>query len=195
MDFVSWSFFPRSTQGSGASVSCGVLHTGGVGWKKVAGGDVAYDAGTRCFPMHSFQPNSTWLYHRQDGKDPVTARFRSPFYLNTPGKHAVSLYPSCPYHLPFHSLLPLELSITLCAPKSTGTGFEMRRLFPWEEVCACGSLYSRFQHVIYTMHCQLTRSNVCHMGPKFCMSCSQSQLQNLEAQMVLWNHMNKGSGR
>lgn len=70
----------------------------------------------------------------------------------------------------------------------------MRRLFLREELCAyCWN--SRFQHTIHTMHCQVTISNACQMGPKFCTSCTWFQPQNLEAQMVLWvifiwNHTN-----
>lgn len=92
---------------------------------------------------------------------------------------------------------PPWASMRLYSLKSTG--FEMRRLFLWEQFCAYGSLY-RFQHVIRTMHCQVTIRNAYLMGPKFCTSWTQFQPQNLEAQIVLWfilirSHINKRPGR
>lgn len=82
----------------------------------------------------------------------------------------------------------------------SNTGFDMRRLFLWEEFCARGFPYSRFHHVIHTMYCQVTISNGCHMGPKFCTSCGEFQPQNLWVQIVLWviviwNQVNKRPGR
>lgn len=140
------SLVPRRGPKPHISGSCRVPHTGCLWWQQVAIGDVACDAEKRL----SFQPDSHWLCHREDGKDPVTTRFRSPFYLNILWKHAVMLYPSYRKHLSLDSLFPPELSITSYSPESTG--FEMRRLFLWEEFCAHGSLYSRFQQVIHTMN-------------------------------------------
>lgn len=86
MTFVSWPSLPCSTQEFAASASCRVPRTG----SKCQVEMWPCDAGMSSLLRLSFQPRSSWLCHREDGRDLVTARFRSPFYLSIPRKHAVS---------------------------------------------------------------------------------------------------------
>lgn len=112
------------------------------------------------------------------------------------------------YHRNMHPILNTSLS-TACFPLSFPLHcIHLEALaLKWED---CSSERSFVLMALYTacfstqyiqcIHCQVTISNACHMGPKFCTSCTQFQPQNLEVHLVLWvipiwNQVSKGPGR